>query len=484
MELNLREINTPFTINDYDEPIRNIVNYVEKNSDFSRASYEAARICFFDSIACAYMALQNEACVARLGSYVPNTKVQHGVSVPGTSMLLDPVRAAFNFTACIRWLDYNDTWLAAEWGHPSDNLGAIWSAASFKNSHDRTVSMRELLDGMIKSYEIQGVFALENSFNRCGLDHVVLVKVASSAVLTQMLGGRTEHILSAVSNAWIDGQSLRTYRHGINTGPRKSWAAADAVMRAFNLGWLALYSGEPGYPQALSAKGWGFYDVLFKGNKFSINQELDSYVMDNILLKVSFPAEFHAQTAAECGIALHNIVKDRFAEIKSIKVRTQEAAMRIINKPQKLTNYADRDHCLQYILAVALFSGEITSESYSDEFAACNPEIEILREKMILEEDKQYSADYMDPNRRSIANAVRIEFKDGSSTNWKEVEYPIGHKRRRDEAMPKIKEKLISALDMHNLSDEKKDGMLNLWELPIEEFLNIPMQEMIELCQS
>lgn len=483
MDLTIKKIDTPFGITDFDEPIQKITNYVEKDISFSDSTYDTARICFLDSLACAYMAQQDPKCLARLGSYVPANIPHGGVKVPGIEGELDPIRAAFNFTACIRWLDYNDTWLAAEWGHPSDNLGAIWSAAAFRNSTTSDIKVKDILDGMIKSYEIQGVFALENSFNRCGLDHVVLVKVASSAVLTKMLGGETEHILSAVSNAWIDGQSLRTYRHGINTGPRKSWAAADAVMRAFNLGWLALYSGEPGYPEALSAKGWGFYDVLFKGNNFALNQDFNSYVMDNILIKVSFPAEFHAQTAAECGLALHEVVKTRFNEIKTIKVKTQEAAMRIINKPHKLTNYADRDHCLQYILAVALLSGEVTSESYSDDYAISNPDIEVLRSKMTLEESLDYSRDYMAPEKRSIANAVQLEFNDGSTTDWVEVEYPIGHRRRRDEALPKIKDKLQSALEVRGFNKDKSSKFASLWDMSVDDFKNLSMNEMIELCQ-
>ncbi|MBT6539821.1 MAG: 2-methylcitrate dehydratase [Francisellaceae bacterium] len=358
----------------------------------------------------------------------------------------------------------------------------MWAASVFAN-YTRSLNMGTILTSMTKAYEIQGVLALENAFNRCGLDHVVLVKVASSAVLTNILGGGIEHILSAVSNAWIDGQSLRTYRHGINTGPRKSWAAADAVMRAFNLGWMALFAGEPGYPQALSAKGWGFYDVLFNGNKLEINQKFESYVMDNILLKVSFPAEFHGQTAVECGLKLHKQVKNRLDSIVKINVRTQEAAMRIINKPHKLTNYADRDHCLQYMLAVAMLSGKIDSNSYSDSYANDNPMIEVLREKMHLEEDKGFSADYLAADKRSIANAVKVEFSDGSETDWVKIEYPLGHKRRRAEAKPELKNKLTHALDNLKIDSRKADKLNSLWDMPINEFMNIPINEMVTLCQ-
>ena len=381
---------------------------------------------------------------------MPGTVVPNGAKVPGTSYQLDPVTAAFNIGAMIRWLDYNDTWLAAEWGHPSDNLGGILAVADYvsrKNAAEgkAPLLMRDVLTGMIQAHEIQGVIALENSFNRVGLDHVLLVKVASAAVVTKLLGGTEEQIMNAVSNAWIDGQSLRTYRHAPNTGSRKSWAAGDATSRAVRLAMMSL-KGEMGCPSALTAKTWGFYDVLFKGSEFKFPRPYRSYVMENVLFKISFPAEFHAQTAVECAIQLHPDVKDRLDDIDHIAIATHESAIRIIDKKGPLHNPADRDHCLQYITAIGLIFGELTADHYEDSTAK-DPRIDALREKMIVVENPQYSKDYLDPEKRSIANAVQVMFKDGSRTDNVAVEYPIGHRRRRAEGIPLLVKKFKNNLE-------------------------------------
>ncbi len=393
---------------------------------------ETARLCLMDSLGCAMLALQFPACTKLLGPVVPGAGMPGGARVPGTRYELDPVRAAFNIGAMIRWLDYNDTWLAAEWGHPSDNLGGILAVADYLSRQGRDIRVRDVLKRMVQAYEIQGVLALENSFNRVGLDHVLLVRVATAAVAAAMLGGgRRENIVNALSNAWIDGGALRTYRHAPNTGPRKSWAAGDATSRGV---WLALHSlrEETGYPSALSARQWGFQEVLFRGREVTLARPLGSYVMENILFKVSYPAEFHAQTAVEAAVQLHPAVNDRLDAVERIEIETQEAGVRIIDKTGPLSNPADRDHCLQYMVATALIKGDLTAGDYEDA-AAADPRIDRLREKMRVVENARFTRDYLDPEKRSIANAVRVFFRDGASTGRIEVEYPLGHRRRRAE---------------------------------------------------
>jgi 2-methylcitrate dehydratase len=375
---------------------------------------------------------------------VPGTIVPNGAKVPGTAHQLDPVQAAFNLGAMIRWLDFNDTWLAAEWGHPSDNLGGIlmtadWLSRNAVAAGRKPLAMQDVLTAMIKAHEIQGVIALHNSFNRVGLDHVLLVKVASTAVVAHMLGLPRDEIIAAVSLAWVDGQSLRTYRHAPNTGSRKSWAAGDATARAVRLALIAK-TGEMGYPTALTAKTWGFYDVLFKGQPFRFDRAYGSYVMENVLFKISFPAEFHAQTAVECAMQLHPLVRDRLQDIRRVTIRTHESAIRIIDKQGPLANPADRDHCIQYMVAVPLIFGRLTAADYEDAIAA-DPRIDALREKMACVEDKGFSRDYLDPAKRSIANAITVEFNDGTKTPEVVVEYPIGHRRRRDDGIPLLIEK-------------------------------------------
>jgi 2-methylcitrate dehydratase len=428
-----------------DKVLTLIADYASKYSVESPAAYETARYCLMDTLGCGLEALEYPACTKLLGPIDPETVVPHGAKVPGTKFQLDPVQAAFNIGAMIRWLDFNDTWLAAEWGHPSDNLGGILATADWLcRNQENPILMRDVLTAMIKAHEIQGVIALENSFNRVGLDHVVLVKVASTAVVAHMLGCSYDQVVNALSQAWVDGQSLRTYRHAPNTGSRKSWAAGDATSRAVRLA-LISKTGEMGYPSVLTAKGWGFYDVLFKGKEFKFQRKFGSYVMENVLFKISFPAEFHAQTAVECAMKLHSTVKDRLNEIKHIRIRTHEAAIRIIDKKGPLANPADRDHCIQYMVAVPLIFGRLTAADYEDGIAK-DPRIDSLRKKIVCVEDKRFTRDYHDPKKRSIANALTVEFKDG--TRLKEVvcEYPIGHKRRRAEGMPVLVEKFKTNL--------------------------------------
>jgi len=392
-----------------------------------------------DTLGFGLEALTYPACTKLMGPIVPGAVLPNGARVPGTSHQLDPVTAAFNIGCMIRWLDFNDTWLAAEWGHPSDNLGGILATADYLSrinvaAGKKPLVMRDVLTGMIKAHEIQGVIALENSFNRVGLDHVVLVKVASTAVVTTMLGGTRDEVINAISNAWIDGQSLRTYRHAPNAGSRKSWAAGDATSRAVRLAFMAL-KGEMGYPSALTAKTWGFYDVLFKGQPFVFNRKYDSHVMEHVLFKISFPAEFHAQTAVECAVKLHPAVKDRLSEISKVVITTHESAIRIIDKTGPLANPADRDHCIQYMTAIGLIKGNLTAADYEEDVAA-DPRVDALREKMVCVEHKPWTRDYLDAEMRSIANAVQVFFKDGTATENIEVEYPLGHRRRRKEGVP------------------------------------------------
>lgn len=432
---------------DFDAEIQVIADYVINYTINSEEAYQTAYYCFLDTLACGLMALKFPACNKLLGPIVPGATLKNGARIPGTSYVLEPVQAAFNIGAMVRWLDFNDTWLAAEWGHPSDNLGGILAVADYLSQNGKSFTIHDVLTAMIKAHEIQGVLALENSYNRVGLDHVVLVKVASTAVITKMLGGNREQILNAISQAWIDGQSLRTYRHAPNTGSRKSWAAGDATSRAVRLAFISM-TGEMGYPSALTAKTWGFYDVLFKGKPFQFQRPYGSYVMENVLFKIAFPAEFHAQTAVECAFQLHNAVKNRLDEIDRIEVQTQEAAMRIINKSGPLYNPADRDHCLQYMIAIGLLFGELNAEHYENTIAE-NPTIDILRNKMIVTENKTFTKNYLDPEKRSIGNAIQIFFKDGSKTEEISVEYPVGHRRRRQEGIPLLLEKFKHAVDAH-----------------------------------
>ena len=432
-----------------------IADYVSKQEINSELALSTARNCLIDTIGCGLLALTFPACTKMLGPIVPGTAVPNGVRVPGTNFLLDPVKGAFDIGCIIRWLDYNDTWLAAEWGHPSDNLGAILSIADYVSQQNvasgkNSLTMRDVLECMIMAHEIQGVLALTNSFNRVGLDHVVLVKVASTAVVTKLLGGTSEQIIDAVSQAWVDGQSLRTYRHSPNAGSRKSWAAGDATSRAVRLALITL-SGEMGYPGALSAPTWGFEDVSFGGKKLVLSQPLGSYVMENVLFKISFPAEFHAQTAVEAAVTLHSQIINRLDDITKIEVTTHESAIRIISKSGALNNPADRDHCLQYMIAIGLIHGDLIAEHYEDDVAA-DPRVDALREKMTIHEDKRYTQEYLEADKRSIANRIQIFFNDGSSTEVVEVEYPIGHKRRRVEGIPvleqKFKNNLLKSFDV------------------------------------
>jgi 2-methylcitrate dehydratase len=460
-----------------DKVLTLIADYATKYSVKSAEAYETARYCLMDTLGCGLEALEYPACTKLLGPIDPGTVTPHGAKVPGTKFQLDPVQAAFSLGTMIRWLDFNDTWLAAEWGHPSDNLGGILATADWlSRNQEKPLLMREVLAAMIKAHEIQGVLALENSFNRVGLDHVVLVKVASTAVVAHMLGCSYDQVVNAVSQAWVDGQSLRTYRHAPNTGSRKSWAAGDATSRAVRLA-LISKTGEMGYPSVLTAKTWGFYDVLFKGKEFKFQRKFGSYVMENILFKISFPAEFHAQTAAECAMTLHPLVRDRIHEIKSIRIRTHEAAIRIIDKKGPLANPADRDHCIQYMIAVPLLFGRLTAADYEDGVAK-DPKIDALRKRMFCVEDKGFSRDYHDPKKRSIANALTVEFKDGTKLKEVVCEYPIGHKRRREEGMPVLVEKFKTNL-ARRYAEKQRRAILDLCmdagrleSTPVNEFVD------------
>jgi len=431
-----------------DKVLTLIADYVTKYSVRSEEAYDTARYCLMDTLGCGLEALEYPACTRLLGPIDPETVVPHGAKVPGTRFQLDPVQAAFNLGAMIRWLDFNDTWLAAEWGHPSDNLGGILATADWLSRNQKEpLVMKDVLSAMIKAHEIQGVLALENSFNRVGLDHVVLVKVASTAVVAQMLACSYDQVVNAVSQAWVDGHSLRTYRHAPNTGSRKSWAAGDATSRAVRLA-LISKTGEMGYPSVLTAKTWGFYDVLFKGKEFKFQRRFGSYVMENVLFKISFPAEFHAQTAVEAAMELHKKLSSesrKVEDIKKITIRTHEAALRIIDKKGPLANPADRDHCIQYMVAVPLIFGRLTAADYEDRIAA-DPRIDALRKKIVCAEDKRFTRDYHDPKKRSIANALTVEFKDGTRLEEVVCEYPLGHKRRRKEGMPMLVEKFKTNL--------------------------------------
>ncbi|MDH5480925.1 MAG: bifunctional 2-methylcitrate dehydratase/aconitate hydratase [Nitrosomonas sp.] len=468
-----------------DQVLIEIANYVVNHRIQSRLAYETARYCLMDSLGCGLEALSYPACSKLLGPIVPGAVVPNGARVPGTIFQLDPVQAAFNIGTMIRWLDFNDAWLAAEWGHPSDNLGGIlattdWIARKARASGKPVPTMHDVLTAMIKAHEIQGCLALENSFNQVGLDHVVLVKVASVAVVTHLMGGNQAQVVDALSQAWVDGQSLRTYRHAPNTGSRKSWAAGDATSRAV---WLALITlkGEMGCPSALTAKTWGFYDALFKGQSFRFQRPInrwDTYVMENILFKISFPAEFHAQTAIECAMQLHPQVKDRIDDIECITIRTQEAAIRIIDKKGTLNNPADRDHCMQYMVAVALIFGRLTAADYEDTVAA-DARIDGLREKIFCIADEQFTKDYHDPDKRAIANGVSITFKDGTALEEVIVPYPIGHKKRRHEGMPHLEKKFATHL-ARCFPESQQQAILalcldqdSLQATPVDEFMGM-----------
>ena len=432
-----------------DQILIDIADYICEGNINSDLAYQTAHYCLMDTLACGFQALDYPACTRLLGPTVPGATLPGGARVPGTSYELDPVMAAFNIGAMIRWLDFNDTWLAAEWGHPSDNLGGILATADYLSRIASAQGKKPLLVGdvltaMIKAHEIQGVLALENSYNRVGLDHVLLVRVATTAVVTRMLGGDHTQVVNAVSNAWIDGCALRTYRHAPNTGSRKSWAAGDATSRGVRLALIAM-AGEMGYPSALTARTWGFYDVLFDTKPFSITKPFGSYVMENVLFKISYPAEFHAQTAVEAAMILHEVVKDRLDQIDKVVIETQEPGVRIIDKTGPLNNPADRDHCIQYMVAIPMIFGRLTAKDYEDEVAA-DARIDELRRKMVVRENENFTKDYFDPDKRYIGNAIEVCFKDGSRTERVAVDYPIGHKQRRHEGIPTLVCKFDSSI--------------------------------------
>ena len=465
----------------YDQEIIDIVDYALNFEVKSPVAYETAWNCFMDTLGCGLEALEYEACTKLLGPVVPGLTVANGVKVPGTKHVLDPVQGAFNIGAMIRWLDFNDTWLAAEWGHPSDNLGAILATADWlSRTTNKKFTVKDVLTAMIKAHEIQGCIALENSFNKVGLDHVVLVKVASTAVVAQMMGLTRDQALAAVSLAWVDGQSLRTYRHFPNAGSRKSWAAGDATSRAVRLALIA-QTGEMGYPSALTAKTWGFYDVSFKGNHFKFQRPYGSYVMENVLFKISFPAEFHSQTGVEAAMTIYHQMQaagKTSDDIAKVTIRTHEACIRIIDKKGPLNNPADRDHCIQYMVAVPFIFGRLTARDYEEDIAA-DPRIDALREKIVCVEDPIYTADYHDPEKRSIANAITVEFKDGTVFDEVAVEYPIGHARRRTEGIPLLIEKYKTNLARIYDGDKQKkiiDLCLDYDKLaatPVNEFMDL-----------
>jgi 2-methylcitrate dehydratase len=463
-----------------DQVLVDIADYVCSAGIDSDLAFETAHYCLMDTLACGFQALDYPACTKLLGPVVPGATLPGGARVPGTSFELEPVMAAFNIGAMIRWLDFNDTWLAAEWGHPSDNLGGILATADYLSRIARAqgkdaLTMNDVLTAMIKAHEIQGVLALENSYNRVGLDHVLLVRVATTAVVTRMLGGSRDQVINAVSHAWIDGCALRTYRHAPNTGSRKSWAAGDATSRGVRLALIAM-TGEMGYPSALTAKTWGYYDVMFKGREFSMPQGYSSYVMENILFKISYPAEFHAQTAVEAAMALHAQVRDRLDDVTKVVIETQEPGVRIIDKTGPLNNPADRDHCIQYMVAVPLIFGRLTAADYEDDIAS-DPRIDALRDKMEVTENKIFTKDYFDPDKRYIGNAIQVFFSDGSSTDRVAVDYPIGHRQRREEGIPVLKQKFNSSVSTRlkagqwqNLSEVCSDRD-KLKSMPVDDFM-------------
>jgi 2-methylcitrate dehydratase len=471
-----------------DQVLTDIADYALSYEIKSELAYATAHYCLLDTLGCGLEALEYPACTKLLGSIVPDTVVPHGAKVPGTNYQLDPVQAAFNIGAMIRWLDFNDTWLAAEWGHPSDNLGGIlatadWlSRAALANGRP-ALTMRDVLTAMIKAHEIQGCIALENSFNKVGLDHVLLVKVASTAVVCKLLGLSREQTINAISLAWVDGQSLRTYRHAPNTGSRKSWAAGDATSRAVRLALMAK-AGEMGCPSVLTAKTWGFYDVSFKGRPFSFQRSYGSYVMENVLFKISYPAEFHAQTAVEAAMKLHKLLAERglnASAIKSVTVHTHEACLRIIDKKGPLANPADRDHCVQYMIAIPLIFGRLTAGDYEDAVAAdplWGPRIDAVRERITCVEEPAFTADYHDPEKRSIANSLRMELNDGTVIE-ETVEYPIGHRRRREEGMPLLIEKFKT--NLRRRYDEDRQERILAASLDREKLAKMQVNDYVDL---
>ncbi len=469
----------------FDTVILDIADYVTRQHDFDDEAFDTARWCLLDSLGCGLLALRYSACTQMMGPVVPGATMLNGARVPGTHWQLEPVKAAFNIACAMRWLDFNDTWLAAEWGHPSDNFGSILALTDYLDRNPdnawqphRPWKIRDVLSFAIKAYEIQGVLALENSFNRVGLDHVLLVRVASTAVACGILGGNPDQIAAAVSQAWLDGGALRTYRHAPNTGSRKSWAAGDAAQRGVQLA-LWTMGGEPGYATALTAPRWGFQDVLMDGKAVNLSRPLGNYVMSNILFKVSYPAEFHAQTAAEAAIALHPQVIERLDEIREIRIHTQESAVRIIDKRGPLANPADRDHCLQYIVAAALLHGGLTAEHYQD-LAAADPRIDLLRETMVVCEDPRYTRDYLDPDLRSIANRIQVLFNDGTASDEIEVEFPLGHRRRRSEARVPLEVKF-----RHNAGTCFADSRVEtLLRLMVEDpaFIEMRVSQFMDQC--
>jgi 2-methylcitrate dehydratase len=465
----------------YDQVIIDIVDYTLNYEISSPVAYETAWNCFLDTLGCGLEALEYEACTKLLGPVVPGLTVENGVKVPGTTYVLDPVQGAFNIGAMIRWLDFNDTWLAAEWGHPSDNLGGILATADWlSRTTDKKFTIKDVLTAMIKAHEIQGCIALENSFNKVGLDHVILVKVASTAVVAQMMGLTRDQALAAVSLAWIDGHSLRIYRHFPNAGSRKSWAAGDATSRAVRLALMA-QAGEMGYPSALTAKTWGFYDVSFKGQAFKFQRPYGTYVMENVLFKISFPAEFHSQTAVEAAMTIYQQMQaagKTSDDIKKITIRTHEACIRIIDKKGPLNNFADRDHCIQYMVAVPFIFGRLTARDYEDDIAS-DPRIDALREKIVCVEDTGYSADYHDPAKRSIANAITVEFNDGTVFDEVAVEYPVGHARRRKEGIPLLVEKYKT--NLARIYDTDKQQKIAALCLDYDKLAATPVNEFMDL---
>ncbi len=470
---------------DFDTVIQDIVDYV-LNYDVSQSTQamETARYCWMDTIGCGLFALNYPACTKMLGPVVPGAGMINGSRVPGTSYELDPVRAAWNIGAMVRWLDFNDTWLAAEWGHPSDNLGAILALADYQSRQrqargESPLTMRDVLIAMVQAHEIQGVLALENCFNCVGLDHVMLVRIASTAVAARMLGCERDEMLNAVSHAWLDGSSLRTYRHAPNTGSRKSWAAGDASARGLFLALMA-QRGEMGYPSAITAPTWGFNDVLFGGKSLQISQPYETYVMESILFKISFPAEFHAQTAVEIAITLHQRMAANgktLDDIESILIETQESGDRIINKTGPLDNPADRDHCMQYMVAIGLIKGSLTAGDYEDEVAA-DPRIETIRDKMTVRENERFTREYLEADKRAIGNMIQLTFTDGSSID-ETVDYPVGHRRRRDEGIPLLKEKFERYL-RGKLSHSRAEQVLQICASQ-ENFEQIAVNDMMEL---
>ena len=466
-----------------DRPLVDVADYVLDYRIESQEAWGTARYMLMDALACAMLAMKFPQCVKHLAPIVPGATLAGGARVPGTALELDPAQAAFCVGTQIRWLDFNDTWLAAEWGHPSDNLGTVlavadWLSRTNVRNGGKPLTVRDVLGWAIKAHEIQGCYALKNSFNRVGMDHVILVRLASTAVATAMLGGHRKQVITAVSNSWIDNGSLRTYRHAPNTGPRKSWAAGDACRRAVLHALNALITDEPGYPSALSAKTWGFYDVAFGGKPFEFERPFGSYVMENVLFKISFPAEFHAQTAVECAMKLHPEVKDRIGDVERVEIETQEAGARIIDKTGPLANYADRDHCIQYMVAVPLLFGRLTADDYTDAVAA-DPRIDALREKMIVRGNPQFTKDYFDPNKRYIGNSIQVFFKDGTKTDKVSIDYPIGHRRRRAEGIPVLVDKFRKALS-GALPPAQANEIIQICEQE-ERMLNTQVSEFMDL---